>query len=135
MYTEERRMMVLSNAFLILPVVFAGIYHAWLYLFLATGLLLFSPLYHWYSEYRPRSPLHVWYRRADVIFARCAFIYMYYYTLRYVPGVYAVVMVILLSLLVVFFWYAQGSRYERWHPWFHILAPIVSSAILFVAHG
>lgn len=127
--------MLLSNIFLILPVLFAAMYEAWLYLFLATGLLVFSPLYHWYATYRPKAFVGTWLKAIDVTFARCAFIYMYYYALRYSPGFYGVVSVALLTLVLLFFWYAQGSRYQTWHPWFHVLAPVVSSIILIFAHA
>lgn len=132
--TNRLNIMLLSNVFLVLPVIFAAMYQSWLYLFLAAGLFIFSPLYHWYDMYRPKSVLSRWFRNIDVLFARCAFVYMYYYALRYSPGLYGIVMCILLSLTVLFFWYAQGHRYQKWHPWFHVLAPIVSSAILIFAH-
>jgi hypothetical protein len=125
---------MISNIFLILPVGFAAFYHAWLYLFFATGLLIFSPLYHWYKIYRPQSRLYFWFAYADYLLAIGAFMYMYYYAFRYDNG-YSTLMVVLLSLLVLFFWYGRRRNYDAWHPWFHVLAPIVSSLILIAAHG
>ena len=51
-------MMLFSNIFLILPVVFAALYQSWLYFFLALGLMVFSPFecLWWIAS----STLNVW---------------------------------------------------------------------------
>lgn len=123
-----------SNIFLALPVVFAFIHQQWLYCFLASGLLIFSPLYHWYKLSHPKSLLFNIFKKGDWIFAISAFIYMYYYVYQYIQTKKQLIFYILLSLVLVFFWYGyKKNDYEKWHPWFHIIAPIISSAILIVA--
>ncbi len=126
---------MLSNIFLIMPVLFAGAYHQWLYFFFASGLCIFSPLYHWYKTKNPQSPSFILYKTCDWAFALGAFVYMYYYIYRNVFGQSKTILYILLSLVVAFFWYGwKRADYEKLHPWFHVIAPIVSSAILVVAH-
>jgi CDP-diglyceride synthetase len=132
---KTQSMMMFSNLFLVLPVIFAGIYHQWIYCFLASGLLIFSPLYHWYRINNPNSLYFNLFRKCDWLFAVGAFLYMYYYVYQYVSVDYKVIFFALLSLVVLFFWYGyKKSDYEKMHPWFHIVAPIISSAILIVAY-
>ncbi len=124
--------MMLSNIFLGLPVLFAGIYHEWLYLFFASGLFIFSPLYHWYKINKPKSLL---FKLFDWMFALGSFVYMYYYVYKHAPANYKIFLYIALSLVVLFFWYGwKRADYEKMHPWFHIIAPIVSSIILIVTN-
>lgn len=131
---KSRALMMYSNIFLILPVIFAAIYHEWLYLFLASGLSIFSPLYHWYQICKPTSYLHWLYGLCDVIFAISAFIYMYFYAYMYTDGPYKTILLSLLTAAVLFFWFGRRRDYKRWHPWFHVFAPIISSLILILAH-
>lgn len=127
--------MILSNIFLSLPVIYAGIYHQWLYCFLASGLLIFSPLYHWHKTDRPGSFYFKLFKKLDWMFAISAFVYMYYYTYENIGGYKQFIFYTSLSLVLVFFWYGyKKNDYEKWHPWFHIIAPIISSAILMVAN-
>lgn len=131
----KNRLMMFSNIFLILPVIFAGVYHEWLYCFLATGLLIFSPLYHWDKITEPFSFSFRLFKRLDWVFAVSAFIYMYYYVYLHILPKYEFVFYGLLSLVLLFFWYGyKKGDYGKIHPWFHIVAPIISSAILIVAH-
>ena len=120
--------MMLSNPFLVLPVFFAAMYQEWLYFFFAVGLCIFSPLYHWYQIHKPGSNLFHAYRRLDLAFAVGAFMYMYTWVYQY--GVKKIVFFVLLSLVVLFFLYGRRADYKKLHPWFHIVAPIISSAIL-----
>jgi len=121
-------MMMLSNVFLVLPVLFAALYQEWLYFFFAVGLCIFSPLYHWYQIHKSGSDLFHTYRRLDLVFAVAAFIYMYYWVYQY--GQQKLVFFTLLSMVVLFFLYGRRADYKKLHPWFHIIAPIISSAIL-----
>ncbi|MFA6514986.1 MAG: hypothetical protein WCT42_01830 [Candidatus Paceibacterota bacterium] len=131
----KNKLMMISNIFLVLPVIFAGVYHQWLYCFLASGLLVFSPLYHWYKINKTTSFSFNLFKKLDWMFAIGAFIYMYYYTYQNIEGYNQIIFYILLSLILVFFWYGyKKNDYEKWHPWFHIIAPIISSAILIVAN-
>lgn len=132
---SNNKLMMFSNIFLILPVIFAGFYHQWLYCFLASGLLVFSPLYHWYKINKPISFSFKLFKKLDWIFAISAFIYMYYYTYQNIEGYKQFLFYILLSLVLIFFWYGyKKNDYQKWHPWFHVVAPIISSSILIVAN-
>lgn len=124
--------MLFSNVFLILPALFAALYQEWLYFFFAMGLCIFSPLYHWYQAHNPGSRLFTVYRRLDLAFAISAFTYMYYWVYQY--GHYKTTFYILLTLVIGFFLYGRRSNYKKLHPWFHILAPVLSSAILIGAN-
>lgn len=129
------KLMMTSNIFLVLPVIFASIYQQWLYCFLASGLLFFSPLYHWFKINKPDSLYFNLFKKLDWSFAISAFIYMYYYTYKNIDKYQQIIFYILLSLVLLFFWYGyKRNDYEKWHPWFHIIAPIISSAILIIAN-
>ena len=131
----KNKLMIFSNIFLALPVIFASIYHQWLYCFLASGLLVFSPLYHWFKIIKPNSLYFNLFKKLDWIFAVGAFAYMYYYTYQNIEWYKQIIFYVLLSMILIFFWYGyKKSDYEKMHPWFHIIAPIISSAILVVAH-
>ncbi len=127
--------MMFSNLFLILPVISAAQYHEWLYCFFASGLFIFSPLFHWYRISDTSSIYFRVFKKADWIFAIGAFLYMYYYIYAFISGRQQLALFILLTLVVWFFWYGwRRGEYDTWHPWFHIVAPIVSSVILIVAN-
>ena len=131
----KNRFMMVSNIFLGLPVLFAAIYHEWLYCFFASGLFVFSPLFHFYRIHKPHSVMFRIYKVLDWMFAISAFVYMYYYIYEYAHDVTQSILFLLLSSVVFFFWYGwKRVDYEKYHPWFHIVAPIVSSAILILAH-
>jgi hypothetical protein len=131
----KNKLMMFSNIFLFFPVLFAFIYHQWLYFFFATGLLIFSPSYHIYKIFHPKSFFFKILKEGDWIFAISAFIYMYYYTYQNIEGYKQIIFYILLSLVLIFFWYGyKKNDYEKWHPWFHIIAPIISTTILIVAN-
>lgn len=126
--------MIFSNVFLILPVVYSIVYHEWLYLFLSGSLLVFSPLYHWYKIYKPKSSTFFMLQKLDVGFGVSSFLYMYYFIYKYSHKQYGVMLYFLLTFAVLFFLYAQGKRYNKLHPWFHLIAPAVSSGILILSH-
>src|SRR3989344_4556125 len=121
--------MIVSNIFFILPVIYAAIYHEWLYLFFATGVFIFSPLYHWYQIINPRSLRFYLFKTLDWMFAVGAFIYMYYYTNTHTEGTGKLILFSLLSLAIIFFLFGWRKHYAKLHPWFHIIAPTVSSLI------
>lgn len=127
--------MMLSNIFLILPVIFAALYHQWLYCFFASGIFIFSPLFHWQRITNPASIQFQIFKIADWSFAVGAFVYMYYFIYQYISGQAQNILYFLLTLVVIFFWYGwRRGEYDVWHPWFHIAAPIVSSLILIIAN-
>ncbi len=128
--------MMLSNIFLGLPVIFAAMYHQWLYCFFAGGLFIFSPLFHWYRIYSPKSLSFKVFKTFDWLFAVSAFLYMYYYIYQYTQGSAMPILFFLLTSVVIFFWYGwKRADYEKSHPWFHIVAPMVSSLILILANS
>ena len=60
---------------------------------------------------------------------------MYYYVYQNISGLNKIIFYALLFLVILFFWYGyKKGDYEKIHPYFHIIAPIISSAILIVAH-
>lgn len=127
---KKQKIMMWSNIFLILPVIFSFIYKENIYFFLALGLFILSPLYHLWSIKKFKNIKIIKY--LDWIFAISAFFYMYLYTYLYVVNIYKkYILYILLFFVVVFFWYGwKKGYYEKLHPWFHVVAPIVSSLIL-----
>lgn len=127
--------MIISNIFLALPVIYAGIYKEYIYLFFASGIFIFSPLFHWYRINKIGSFYYRLFRICDWVFAIGAFIYMYYYVFKYTIGSQKYILFILLSTVIMFFWYGfKLADYKKLHPWFHIIAPLISILILFVAH-
>lgn len=123
-----------SNIFLILPVIYAGLYGERLYLFFASGVFVFSPLYHWYQIRSQTSARYRMFERLDWFFALGAFLYMYYYIYFYNQQKDKLLLLILLSAVVLFYWLGRRFDYQKLHPWFHVAAPLVSSAILVLAH-
>jgi CDP-diglyceride synthetase len=134
-FFNENKLMMFSNIFLLLPVIYAFLYHQWIYFCLASGLLIFSPLYHWYKITKPTSFSFKIYKKLDWLFAVGAFLYMYYYIYRYIQNLAEILLYFLLSLILLFFWYGyKRGDYEKTHPYFHIIAPMISSAILIIAN-
>ena len=131
---KEMAFMMFSNIFLVLPALVAAFYQQWLYCFFATGIFIFSPLFHWYRIKSPGSLLYRLFKTLDWLFAVGAFLYMYYYVYKYVTT-HQNTLFILLTLVIIFFWYGwKRASYEKFHPWFHIVAPLVSTVILVVAN-
>ena len=131
---KEQVSMMLSNIFLILPALTAALYQQWLYCFFATGIFIFSPIFHWYRLIDRKSKQFTIFKILDWSFAVSAFLYMYYYIYIYATN-YKITLFTLLTLVVLFFWYGwKRASYEKLHPLFHIIAPIVSTAILLVVN-
>lgn len=127
-------LMMYSNIFLVLPVIFSYIYGEWIYCFLASGLLTFSPLYHWFKINRTDSIFFNIFKKLDWAFAIIAFIYMYYFVYKYIPST-KILFYLSLLLILMFFWHGyKNGNYEKTHPWFHVIAPIISSGILIAAN-
>jgi hypothetical protein len=127
--------MMLSNMFLLLPVLLAVWYGEWLYALIAFGLVVFSPLFHWYRITNQKSFAYWACRRIDWIFAVIAFFFMYYYVALNIRGATAFVLYAALSSIIIFFWYGwKKGDYDKLHPWFHTIAPIVSIVILIAAN-
>ncbi len=126
--------MIFSNIFLVLPVMYASLYHERIYLFLASGVFIFSSLYHWYKIEKSQSKLLFVFEWSDWYFVLAAFLYMYYYIYKYDANEYKIILFALLSFAVLFFWYGRRIDYKRLHPWFHVIGPLISSVILILAH-
>ncbi len=122
--------MIWSNTFLLFPVFFSLIYKEYLYLFFSIGIAVFSTLYHLYSRKRHHG-LFKLFRMFDWLFAIGSFTYMYLYSYLYMSSVVKIMFIILLTLVILFFFYGwKRGDYEKLHPWFHIIAGIVSAGIL-----
>ena len=117
-----------------IPVILAGAYHEWLYLFFAAGAFIFSPIYHFYKITNLSSLYFRISEKCDVLFATGAFAYMYYYTYYNDPWPYKIILHTALTLAIVFYLYGRRANYPKLHPWFHVIAATVSSAILVLAH-
>lgn len=126
--------MLSSNIFLAIPVVIAFLKKEWIYFGLALGLLIFSPLYHFFDIYNENSYFLQLFRILDWSTAIGAYIYMYYFVLFRIPKNLKIHFFIFLTLTIIFFIYGyKFEDYEIWHPYFHIIAPIVSGAIVYYA--
>lgn len=123
--------MMFSNVFLFLPVIFSAYKGEWIYFFFALGLAIFSPIYHYLTEYKAqKTKLQNIFKSLDWIFAIGAYAYMYYFIFERVEQ-YQAILFILLSSTILFFYYGyKFGNYKKWHPWFHVAAPIVSSLIV-----
>ncbi len=124
--------MMLSNIFLFIPVVASAWVHEWLYFFFALGISIFSPIYHYLTEYNSKYvKLRNRAKELDWIFAIGAHIYMYYFIFTNVPHSSQPPLFILLSFSIMFFWYGfKFGDYKKFHPWFHVVAPIISGLIV-----
>lgn len=124
--------MMISNIFLFLPVIAAAWVGEWIYFSIAFGLSIFSPIYHYLSEFnRSNEKSFKIAKTMDWVFALSAYIYMYYYIFTKVNPSQQILFAILLSLTAIFFWYGyKVSDYKKYHPWFHIIGPIISALIV-----
>jgi len=134
MKTRDDIIMMFSNLFLVLPVIFSFIYNERLYLFFATGIFIFSVLYHWFKIVNVSSVYFRIFEWLDVLFGIGSFSYMYYYVYKYSHEQDKLVLYVLLSLAILFFLWGRRKNYKLLHPWFHVVAPAVSSTILVLAH-
>ncbi len=123
--------MLFSNVFLFLPVIISAWKGEWVYFTFALGLAIFSPIYHYLSENKTdKTNFLKITKNLDWLFAVGAYAYMYYFIFAKVE-VYQNLLFVLLTFTVIFFWYGyKFANYKKWHPWFHIVAPIVSSFIV-----
>jgi len=134
MIRRDNFIMLSSSLFLVLPVIFAAVYGERLYLFFASGIFIFSLFYHWFQIVNPASFYFRLFEGADVLFGIGSFLYMYYYVYNYNRTQDRLIFYILLSLAILFFWWGRRTNYNKFHPWFHVVAPVISSAILIFAH-
>lgn len=123
--------MLFSNVFLFLPVIISAWKGEWIYFTFALGLAIFSPIYHYLTESKTKKDTFLKItKNLDWLFAIGAYAYMYYFIFERI-GQYQIVLFILLSSTVLFFYYGyKFGNYKKWHPWFHVVAPIVSSFIV-----
>jgi hypothetical protein len=127
-----KKFIITSNIFLFIPVIASAIVHEWLYFFFALGISIFSPIFHYLRENNSKRTklLHA-IRDFDWFFAVGAYIYMYYFIFTKVNNQFQVPLTIALSLTGIFFWYGfKFGNYKKFHPWFHIVAPVVSGLIV-----
>ncbi len=121
-----------SNIFLLIPVVIAFWKGEWIYFSLALSLVFFSPLYHYLRIYRSESRFHQLVRELDWLVALLSYLYMFYIVSAKVPEHVESMLYILLIFTILFFIYGYKlADYRKYHPWFHIVAPIVSGIIIY----
>ena len=127
-----KNFIIISNIFLFLPVIASAYIGEWLYFFFAIGLSIFSPIYHILRESNTsKKKLLNLFKRLDWLFAIGAYIYMYYFIFTKIDFSLKILFLVLLTLTLIFFWYGYKSKnYKRLHPWFHLIAPIISSLIV-----
>jgi hypothetical protein len=123
---------MISNIFLFIPVIASAMVHEWIYFVFALGLSIFSPIYHYLTEYNSsKIALRNITKKLDWIFALGAHLYMYYFIFTKVQSSLQVTLAVLLSLSVIFFLYGfKFGDYKKSHPWFHVFASIVSGLIV-----
>ncbi len=134
-FTTDELVMMFSNVFLVIPMVYAGLYGEQFFFYFALGILLCSPLFHWYKIMAPESRPFWVFRIADWIFAVGCFGYMYWYVSDSIGGVPGTVLHVCLAAVIIFFWYGwRYGNYAKLHPWFHAAAGLLSFVILAIAH-
>jgi len=123
---------VLSNIFLLIPVILAAQKGEWLYFLLALALCVSSPIFHYLYSYNRSSILFGPVRKTDWVIAISAYFYMLYFIFAKLD-VYQIELTILLALTALFFFYGYKiGDYKKLHPWFHISASIVSGFIIYL---
>lgn len=127
-----KNFIITSNISFLLPLFASFFMKEWIYFAFAVGLCISSPLYHYLKEHHGSKPhLFVAARKLDWIIACGAYFMMYYYIFTRVDSILRIPLFITLSLTLIFFWYGYKiGNYEKLHPWFHIVAPIVSALIV-----
>lgn len=127
-----KKFIITSNIFLFIPVIASALVSEWLYFFFALGISIFSPIFHYLRENKSKRTklLHI-IRDFDWMFALGAYIYMYYFIFTKVDSQFQTLLTIALSLTGIFFIYGfKFGSYKKFHPWFHVVAPIVSGLIV-----
>ncbi len=124
--------MMISNIFLFIPVIASALVHEWVYFVFALGISIFSPIYHYLTENNSKNiNLRNIAKSLDWFFAVGAHMYMYYFIFTKVDPSLQSILATLLSLSIIFFWYGfKFGNYKKFHPWFHVIAPIISGLIV-----
>ncbi len=127
-----KNFIITSNIFLLFPLVGSFFMKEWIYFAFVIGLCISSPLYHYLREYHSsKDYLFQTARKLDWIIAGSAYFMMFYYIFTKVNPTYQIPLFIALALTLVLFWYGYKiGNYQKSHPWFHIIAPIVSGLIV-----
>ena len=126
------KFIIYSNIFFFIPVIAALWLHEWVYFIIGFSACIFSPIYHYLREYHPqKTKLFKTVRDLDWLAAVCSYAYMYYYTFTKVQPQYQMPLAIALTLTIAFFWYGfKFGNYNRTHPWFHTVLPLVSFLVV-----
>ena len=124
--------MMLSNIFLFLPVVASAYVHEWIYFIFASGISIFSTVYHYLKENHSKNKKLVSIvKKLDWVFAVGSYIYMYYFIFAEVTYSLHLILAILLSMTAIFFWYGwKVGNYHKIHPWFHVFEGTISALIV-----
>ncbi len=122
-----------SNIFLLVPTLISVWKGEWVYFAFCAGLCVASPVYHYLSLYNRKSKIFPFFRAFDWVVGIGSYGGMYYYIFYKVPVVYQISLATMLTLTIVFFIYGfKFGDYDKSHPWFHIIAFLVSGLIIFM---
>lgn len=124
--------MISSNIFLFMPAVAAFYMHEWIYFTIALIVSVFSVAYHYLKESNSKYLfLLTLAKDFDWLFAIVAYYYIYTFIFTEVNTEFRIPLAIALSLTMVFFWYGfRFGNYKKAHPWFHVVAGLVSVLIV-----
>ncbi len=129
---QDSRMMA-SNIFFVVPICIALVQGQWVFLAIASSIMICSPLFHWYNIVAPGSWKYWLFRVLDWVCAGSAVIYLYLHIGAQFTEQTQIIFQLLLSLALLFFWYGwRYGNYRTLHPWFHLIVAALSSAILLV---
>ncbi len=122
-----------SNIFLLVPTIIAWTKGEWIYLAFCLGLCVASPAYHYFKIYKRSSKMFPFFRALDWVVGIGSYGGMYYYIFYKVPATYQMSLATILTFTIVFFIYGwRFGNYKKLHPWFHLIACLVSGLIIFM---
>lgn len=122
-----------TNIFLWIPLFIALWKGEWIYFTIALCLSISSPIYHYLREHNSKSKVYTTAREMDWSFAILSYGYMFYFIFAKVAVEMRLLLSAMLFLTIVFFFYGwKFGDYKKLHPWFHVVASLVSSVIVFM---
>lgn len=122
---------VTSNIFFAAPILAAFWMHEWVYFYLAIVAGIVSPIFHYLFESEPRTLICRMLRVLDWSIAVFAYCYMFYFIFAKDAPSFRAPLALGLVASIIFFWYGfRSSNYEKLHPWFHVVTPLLSAAVV-----
>lgn len=127
--------MMVSNLAFLIPITTAIILGNWIYFALGLGVLFFSPLFHYADLQKKKGTWYQSLRVGDWFFAIATFGYLAFFAFTHFETRYAWWVIGSLLAVAGFFFYGwKWGDYERLHPWFHLVASIGATTILFLGN-